>query len=413
MASHDAARRRLLQFLVSSPFLAEGLQAAHALGLTGDDPVITSPSQALNIFDFEAAARQKLPPAHWGYLATGVDDEVTIKANRDGFSHYSLRVRRMVDVRTINMGVTLFGTAWDSPIVLAPVSSQKAFHAEGEIASARAAKARNHLQILSTVASTGVEEVMAARGAPIWYQLYATDQWTVTEALLKRVHAAGCPVLVVTVDLNGGSNRETVVRGVRSDRRDCSVCHDGDPLLVTKRLPRKPMFSGIDVSKVTRLYPFDLTWTSLERLRQHWPGKLVIKGIVTREDAELAVKHGVDGLIVSNHGGRAEESGRATIDSLVEVVEGTRGRMPVLVDGGFRRGTDIFKALALGATAVCIGRPYVWGLAAFGQEGVEAVLDLMRRELALAMRQAGTRSISEITRAYVVGTPARPGATHS
>jgi isopentenyl diphosphate isomerase/L-lactate dehydrogenase-like FMN-dependent dehydrogenase len=336
---------------------------------------------------------------------------VTIKANRDGFLRYSLRVRRMVDVRTIDMGVTLFGTAWDSPIVLAPVSSQKAFHADGELASARAAKARNHLQILSTVASTGVEEVMAARGAPIWYQLYATDQWSVTEALLKRVHAAGCPVLVVTVDLNGGTNRETVVRGVRSDRRDCSMCHDGDPLLVTKRLPRKPMFSGIDVSKVTRLYPFDLTWASLERLRQRWPGKLVIKGIVTREDAELAVKHGVDGLIVSNHGGRAEESGRATIDSLVEVVEGTRGRMPVLVDGGFRRGTDIFKALALGATAVCIGRPYVWGLAAFGQEGVEAVLDLMRRELALAMRQAGTRSIAEITRAYVVGAPARPGAT--
>ena len=412
MASHDAARRRLLQFLVSSPLLADGLQVAHALGLAGDDPIITSPSQALNIFDFEAAARQKLPPAHWGYLATGVDDEVTIKANRDGFLRYSLRVRRMVDVRTIDMGVTLFGTAWDSPIVLAPVSSQKAFHAEGELASARAAKARNHLQILSTVASTGVEEVMAARGAPIWYQLYATDQWSVTEALLKRVHAAGCPVLVVTVDLNGGSNRETVVRGVRSDRRDCSMCHDGDPLLVTKRLPRKPMFTGIDVSKVTRLYPFDLTWASLDRLRQRWPGKLVIKGIVTREDAELAVKHGVDGLIVSNHGGRAEESGRATIDSLVEVVEGTRGRMPVLVDGGFRRGTDIFKALALGATAVCIGRPYVWGLAAFGQDGVEAVLDLMRRELALAMRQAGTRSISEITRAYVVGAPARPGATN-
>jgi 4-hydroxymandelate oxidase len=411
MTSHEAARRQLLRFLLASPLLTEAVNVAEALGLAVDDPVITSPADALNIFDFEAAARQKLPPAHWGYLSTGVDDDATIKANRDGFTKYSLRVRRMVDVRTIAMDVSIFGTAWDSPIVLAPVSSQRAFHAEGEIASAKAAKAKNHLQILSTVGSTGIEDVMAARGAPIWYQLYATDQWSVTEALMKRVHAAGAPVLVVTVDLNGGSNRETLQRSIRSDRRDCSMCHDGNPLETTKRLPRKPMFAGIDVSKVTRLYPFDLTWESLKRLRGSWPGKLVIKGIVTREDAELAVKHGVDGLIVSNHGGRAEESGRATIESLAEVVEGTAGKMPVLVDGGFRRGTDMFKALALGATAVCIGRPYVWGLASFGQEGVEAVLDLMRRELALAMRQAGTRSIPEITRAYVVG-PSKPGPTH-
>ena len=410
--SPDAARRRLLQFLLTSPLLAEAVSVADALGLAADDPVIRSPEQALNVFDFEAVARQKLPPAHWGYLATGVDDDATIKANREGFSHYSLRVRRMVNIRDINMGVSLFGTSWDSPIVLAPVSSQRAFHNDGELASARAAGVKNHLQILSTVASTGVEDVMAARGAPIWYQLYPTDQFRVTEALVKRVHAAGCPVVVLTVDLNGGSNRETLARGVRADRRDCSMCHDGDPLLVTRRLPRKPMFSGIDVSGVTRLYPFDMTWAYVKRLRQHWPGKLVIKGIVTRDDAELAVKHGVDGLIVSNHGGRAEESGRATIDSLVEVVDGTKGRIPVLVDGGFRRGTDIFKALALGADAVCVGRPYIWGLASFGQAGVEAVLDILRRELVTAMRQAGTRSISEITRAYVVGVPARPGATH-
>ena len=167
------------------------------------------------------------------------------------------------------------------------------------------------------------------------------------------------------------------------------------------------MFAGLDVSGVTRLAPLDMTWNDLGRLRELWPRKLLVKGIVTREDAELAVRHGVDGLIVSNHGGRGEDSGRSTIESLPEVVEGAQGKMPVLVDGGFRRGTDIFKALALGATAVCIGRPYVWGLAAFGQAGVEAVLDILRKELLLVMRQAGTLRLGEIDRSYVVDSSSR------
>jgi 4-hydroxymandelate oxidase len=162
------------------------------------------------------------------------------------------------------------------------------------------------------------------------------------------------------------------------------------------------MFAGLDISAVTDLTPPNMTWDYLRRLRDIWPRKLVIKGIVTREDAELAVDHGVDGVLVSNHGGRAEDSGRASIDSLVEVVAGVRGRVPVLMDGGVRRGTDVFKALALGATAVGIGRPYIWGLASFGQEGVEKVLDILRKELLFAMRQAGTRSVAEITQSFLV-----------
>ena len=398
----DAAhRRRFLRFLLGSPLLAGSRSALAALAQAGDD-VITTPEQALNVMDFEAVARKNLPPAHFGYMATGVDDDATLKANRDGFSRFSLRVRRLVDVREVDLSVSLLGTAWDSPIVLAPVSSQRAFHPEGEIGSAKAARSRKHLQILSTVASTSVEEVSAARGTPVWYQLYATDQWSVAQGLVRRAEAAGCPALVVTVDLQGGSNRESLERARRHDTRDCTACHDGDPLQILTRVPRKPMFAGLDVSGVTRLTPLDMTWEYLQRLRGVWPRKLLVKGIVTREDAELAVRHGIDGVIVSNHGGRGEESGRATIECLPEVVEGARGRMPVLVDGGFRRGTDIFKALALGATAVCVGRPYVWGLAAFGQPGVEAVLDILRRELQLIMRQAGTRRIGEIDRSYVV-----------
>jgi (S)-2-hydroxy-acid oxidase len=162
------------------------------------------------------------------------------------------------------------------------------------------------------------------------------------------------------------------------------------------------MFDGLDVSKVTALHPVDMNWDFVKRLRDTVTVKLLIKGIVTREDAQMAVEHGVDGLVVSNHGGRAEETLRSTIESLPEVLEGVAGKVPVIVDGGVRRGTDIFKALALGATAVGFGRPHAWGLAAFGQAGVEAVLEIYRRELRTIMRQAGTTSLDQINRNYII-----------
>jgi len=276
-----------------------------------------------------------------------------------------------------------------------------AFHPEGEVAVARAAKAKGHLQILSTMTTASVEEVTAARGAPIWYQLYPTAKWAVTEALVRRAEAAGCPALVLTVDLPVISNRETASELARLDERDCDACHERDRSTYF-RVDRKPMFDGLDTSGLRDLDAPALTWDFIDRLRSVTRMKILLKGIVTREDAKLAVERGADGIIVSNHGGRAEESARGTIDSLPEVVEAVRGRIPILIDSGFRRGTDIFKALALGADAVAIGRPYLWGLAAFGQAGVEAVLDILRKELALAMRLAGVTSIRGITRDYVV-----------
>ena len=407
---HHIARRRFLRFLAASPLLsAPGLAAS----LFAQDELIASPDLALDVFDLEAVARQRIPPAHWSYLATGVDDDATLHANREGFGRYQLRVRRLIDLRALNMSVTLFGTTWDSPIVLSPVSAQRAFHDEGELASARAARARKHLQLLSTATSTGVEAVIAARGEPVWYQLYPTDQPSVMRGLVKRAEAAGCPVLVLTVDLQGGSNRVSQVRGQRRDSRQCGTCHQGGPpAALGPRSPnpndlrewaaRQPMFTGLDVSGVTALTPPDMNWDFVKRLRDMTTKKLVIKGIVTKEDAALAAEHGVDGIVVSNHGGRAEESGRGTIESLPEVIEGVAGRIPVLIDGGFRRGTDIFKALALGATAVCIGRPYVWGLGAFGQPGVEAVLAILRRELLTTMQQAGTVNVAAIRREHVI-----------
>jgi len=283
------------------------------------------------------------------------------------------------------------------------VGSQKAFHPEGEIAAARAAGVKGHLKILSTVTTASVEDVTSARGGPVWYQLYPTDTWRVTEALVRRAERAGCPVLVLTVDLPAGRNTETQARFAKEDTRQCSSCHlPGWPGF----LRRKPMFDGLDLSGVSLLSPA-LTWEFVRRVKDSTKMKLVLKGIETREDAELCVQNDVDGIIVSNHGGRAEESGRATIECLPEVVDAVQGKIPVLVDGGFRRGSDIFKALALGAKAICIGRPYVWGLAAFGQAGVEKVVDLLTRELELMMRHAGATSLAKLNRTFVVDARGR------
>jgi isopentenyl diphosphate isomerase/L-lactate dehydrogenase-like FMN-dependent dehydrogenase len=250
--------------------------------------------------------------------------------------------------------------------------------------------------ILSTVTTTSVESVAEAAGRPIWFQLYATSRWEVTEKLVRRAESAGCPVLVLTVDLPVGRNTETLERLKRTDTRKCTLCHvAGAP-----PFSRRPMFDGIDMRGITLNNPA-MTWQFVRRLRDLTRMKLVIKGIETREDARLCREHGVDGVVVSNHGGRAEDSARSTVECLPEVLDGAGGRISVLVDGGFRRGTDIFKALALGARGICIGRPYIWGLGAFGQAGVEKVLDILRAELELVMKQCGARSIAEISRSAI------------
>ena len=427
-------RRKFLQMLSGSPLLAgpgflacsfSSLQAGSEVtdkkflgwldSLQQSDGVITSPDQAFDVMDFEPAARKILPPAHFGYLSTGVDDDGTVRANREGYSRIQIRARRLVDVENTDMSVNLFGTKWNSPIVLSPVSAQKAFHPEGEVAVARAARAKGHLMMLSTVATSSIEDVTAAAGTPVWQQLYPTNVWEVSRAIVKRAEAAGSPAIVLTVDLQEGSNRETLFRSQLVDKRECSACHQSAYTGFARGRPRagtggfaayaarKPMLNGLDLSNVTAVQPPNMNWDFVKRLRDTVTVKLLIKGIVTREDAQLAVEHGVDGLMVSNHGGRAEETLRPTIESLPEVIEGVSGKIPVIVDGGIRRGTDVFKALAFGASAVGIGRPHAWGLAAFGQPGVEAVLEILRRELRTIMRQAGTISVDKITRNYIAG----------
>jgi isopentenyl diphosphate isomerase/L-lactate dehydrogenase-like FMN-dependent dehydrogenase len=213
---------------------------------------------------------------------------------------------------------------------------------------------------------------------------------------VQRAENAGSPSIVLTVDRQGGRNTQDMFLARRLDKRDCTVCHK--PGAFANEVSRKANFNGIDVSKVTNLYGTGMTWEFIDRLRAIVKGKLVLKGIMTGQDAKEALRHGVDGIIVSNHGGRAEESGQATIGVLAEVVEAVGGKVPVFVDGGVRRGTDVFKALALGAAGVGIGRPYVWGLAAFGEPGVDRVLELLDIEFVTIMRQVGALHVGQITR---------------
>jgi len=394
-----AARREFLRFLLASPYVAALGGAAAFLeerGLAGQGTdgtgVISKPADALSVFDFEEAARRRVLPGHWAYMASGVDDDGTLRANREAFKHVQLRPRRLHDPRLVDMKTDLFGTAYASPIYLCPTGGEKSFHADGELAVARAAKARNTLQVLSTAASTGIEDVNKALGRPAWYQVYAPNTWEANEALLKRVEAAGSTVIALTVDNITGRNSETYLRTRPKDLTQCNSCHPNGPgsgpRPMTADLPRGGARVAVD-------------WALVDRIRQAWHGQFLIKGIDTREDARMCVDHGLDAIMVSNHGGRATETLRATLEALPEVVAEVNGRIPVFVDGGFRRGTDVFKALALGAKAVGIGRPFLWGLGAFGEAGVDRVLEIMQGELKLVMGNCGTATPADITRAYV------------
>jgi 4-hydroxymandelate oxidase len=397
--SPSRSRRLLLGGLAGVPALWGMPRVGFGLANTDDaDASMVSADKVLNVADFEGLARAKLPPAHFGYIATGADDDRTVSLNHEAYSHIEIRSRRFFDVSKLDTRCSVLGSVWKQPIYFSAVSSMRAFHPEAEIAVARAAASRDFQMMLSTGASCAVEEVIAARKAPVWQQLYATDDWHVTEAIVRRAEKAGCTAIVLTVDTFTGRNTETLARAMRRDGRDCTQCHvNGSHDMVHKA----PMFAGIDVSHVTELSPSNMSGNYLERLRKLVSVKFLVKGIVTAEDTTLAMQAGVDGIVVSNHGGRSEETLRSTIECLPEIVAAAAGRIPVFIDGGIRRGTDIFKALALGATAVGVGRPQAWGLAAFGQPGVEAIGDILMRELRIIMRQAGTPDMASINKDHL------------
>ncbi|MSV35061.1 MAG: alpha-hydroxy-acid oxidizing protein [Bryobacterales bacterium] len=398
MPSHYR-RREFLKFLAGSPYVAAlgGITAYAQQHAPEIAEVITDPKQALDVTFFEEAARRKVMQGHWAYMASGVDDDRTLRANHEAYRHIQLRPRRLRDATKIDMRVSLFGEMYNTPIFTCPTGGEKAFHPEGEVAVARATRARGTMQMLSTATSTAVEEVNAAHGRPVWYQLYATNKWEATEKIVRRVEAAGCPVIALTCDNTTGRNSQTFLRTRPKDLTQCYGCHDGGTAPSAKE---RKMYDGIDLTGVSTQYQA-MTWEFVARLRKATKLKLFLKGLDGREDARLALEHGIDGILVSNHGGRSTDTLRPTIQALPEVVDTVGKRIPVFVDGGVRRGTDVFKALALGATAVGIGRPFLWGMGAFGQAGVDRVLEIVQGELRLAMANCGTRTVADIDRSFV------------
>src|SRR5580693_9207837 len=330
-------RRAFLRFLAGSPYVA-ALGGAYAFAQKTAElaDVIMDPKDALSVMDFEEAARRKVLPGHWAYMKSGVDDDATLYANHEAYKHVQLRPRRLRDATRVDTRTELFGTVYNSPIFTCPTGGERSFHPDGELAVARATKARGTLQILSTATSTGVEDVISAHGMPVWYQLYAPTSWEACEKIVKRVQAAGCPVIALTVDNTTGRNSETFMRMRPKDLKQCGGCHDGG---AGPTLTERKMYDGIDMTGVLGQNPA-MTWEFVDRLRKAVTVKLFIKGIDTREDAALCPEHGIDGILVSNHGGRSTETLRPTIQALPEVAAAVGNRIPVFVEGGVRRGTD-------------------------------------------------------------------------
>ena len=413
------SRRDFLRMLAATPALPYLTLSPAIVSAFGQEPfrespevakVISSPSEAMTVFDLEAAARKKQHYGHVAFLA-GTEDEGTYRANRGGFDVYQLRVRRLVDINKIDMSLSLFGLKLLTPVILCPCGSIGGLHPDGEIEVARGAKARGQEFAYSTAASKSIEDVVAAKGGPVWFQLYRSPDWNMTLAMIKRAEASGSQILAWTVDSQGGGKRSVLARARRQDRQFCGGCHTLNPndqgiegIGGGNFISTKPMYRTKPLGP-PKLEGAAATWEYVKRLKDATTMKVVLKGIVTREDAELAVEFGADGVWISNHGGRMENSLRSTIECVPEVVAGVAGRVPVIVDGGFRTGTDIFKALALGADVVGVGRPYLYGLGSFGKEGVETVMDILDSELTMVMRQAGTPSLAHITSNHVQERP--------
>jgi 4-hydroxymandelate oxidase len=351
--------------------------------------------EAINIFDFERLAREKLPQMAYDYYASGGHDEITLRENHAAYDRIQLLYRVLVDVSRRDPSTTVLGQRVSMPILIAPTAFHRMAHPEGEVATARAAGAAGTIMFLSTLSNSSVEEVTAAATGPIWFQLYVYKDRGASEALVQRVEAAGCRALVLTVDAPLLGRRERDVRNRFRLPPGLSVKNMLPAGL--GELPQEALDSGLAAYFATLLDPA-LSWNDIAWLRSITRLPLIIKGIVRADDAVRAVEHGADGIVVSNHGGRQLDTSPATIDVLPDIADAVAGRIEVLIDGGVRRGTDVVKALALGAKAVLVGRPILWGLSVNGEQGVKQVLEILRGELDLAMALCGCASLADITR---------------
>ncbi|MDP9180703.1 MAG: alpha-hydroxy-acid oxidizing protein [Chloroflexota bacterium] len=353
----------------------------------------------LNLHDLEPLAHEKLPAPLFDFIAGGAEDEVTLRANRAAFEAIEFRPRVLVDVTNIDTSTSVLGQALPFPVMLAPVAMHMLAHPDGELATARAAKSAGTVMILSTMSSISIEDVGAAADGPKWFQLYCYSEKGVTERLVKRAENAGFSALCLTVDVPRLGRRERDLRHVLQFPDDVLPRNFLQEIDMSS-IPLQSQGSAISAYAAS-LMDQSLTWDVLPWLRSITSMPVIVKGILTPEDAVLAVEHGAAAIVVSNHGGRQLDSSPATAVVLPEIVDAVGGRLDVIVDGGVRRGTDVLKALALGAKAVLIGRPYIWGLAVNGEAGVSHVLSLLRTEFEWAMALCGVTTVDQITRRLV------------
>jgi isopentenyl diphosphate isomerase/L-lactate dehydrogenase-like FMN-dependent dehydrogenase len=338
-----------------------------------------------------------LPSAHFGYIYSAAGNGESKQANRDAYAKFDIQPRRLQGIESLDTSVEIFGERWNSPLFLCPTNGHKAFHPLGEIASAQGASAAGATQILSSLTNTAVEQVNEVKSdKPVWFQLYPSNDEAIRYEVVRRAEDAGSQVIVVTIDDIGGRGSEIAAPFTNLDDRDCTLCHQRE-LGMQSFVERKPMFSSYRNIPGFNISDENINFDDIRRLRDQVKGKLVVKGIMHPDDALGCLDAGADGILVSNHGGRIDSGGLGTFDALPRIANAVQGRMTIFLDGGVRRGTDVYKALAMGADAVGFGRPYLWGLAAFGAEGVTRCVQLVEAELRRTMVQAGVSSMEEVT----------------
>ncbi|MDO8615823.1 MAG: alpha-hydroxy acid oxidase [Dehalococcoidia bacterium] len=361
----------------------------------------------VNLDDYELLAREKLPGPAFDFIAGGAEDELTLRDNRLAFQRLQLRPRVLVDVSRVDPSTEVLGQRIDFPALVAPVALQKLAHPDGELAVARAAAAAGTVMLLSTISSVSLEDVARETEAPKWFQLYCYKDREVTRRIVQRARDAGYRAICLTVDVPKLGNRERDFRNALQFPPDVFPVNLAMEVDLSAAPPEARTSleaagaAGVQHPSLTWEIAPDLTWADVAWVRSLTDLPLLLKGILTAEDALLAAEHGAAAVIVSNHGGRQLDGSPAAIDVLPEIVDALGGRVEVLVDGGVRRGTDVLKALALGAKAVLLGRPYVFALAAGGERGVRRALSILRAEFELAMALSGVTSVAGITRALV------------
>lgn len=347
----------------------------------------------VTVDDAERLAESVLSPEAWAYIAGGAGDERTLRWNREAFSEYRLRPRVLIDVSSVSTETTVLGTPVSMPVLTAPAAFQGIAHEEGEVATSRGTAAAGTLMCLSTVATaTPADVAAAAPDAPRWLQIYVFRDRGVTDEVISQALESGFSALVLTADL------PVYGRRIREERAGFVAPDDAVPAFATA------LAQGVEEDSSLGMIEAGLEWDYVDELRERWGVPVVVKGLLTSEDATLALEHGAAAVVVSNHGGRQLDGSIASLHALPEVVEAVDGRAEVYLDGGVRRGSDVVTALALGARAVLVGRPVVFGLAFGGDKGVEQVLEILRDETENALALLGCRSPDEVTRGHV--TPA-------